>query len=359
MTTHIIDLTLEPSQTINLIISPGLQGPPGPSGPQGIPGPENGPPGPQGEQGEPGPQGIQGPQGEPGPQGVQGEPGEDSIVPGPEGPQGDPGSQGPSGEVGPQGVQGPPGEDSIVPGPEGPPGEQGIIGLTGLQGIQGLQGEDGPQGIQGPQGEPGPQGIQGPQGEVGPAGPAGSSGISVFHTGINVAKPDFAGSVSYAPPGRVYRGSGSNHTWPLANRAYYTWFVLNDSRTLDSMEIQVVTGLSLALARVGVVGCNNNWVVTSVLYDSGAVLNCATSGIKVVNPNVVLSAGKYFFVITCSHLITTRYMDLTTLANQSGDVQVPMDQFYRDGVPPANALTAVGPGGISPGPSCFISSRWT
>lgn len=80
---------------------PGESGPQGPQGPQGIQGlqGETGLQGPQGVQGDVGPQGAQGIQGDAGPQGVQG-------IQGGSGPQG---AQGIQGETGPQGAQGPQG----------------------------------------------------------------------------------------------------------------------------------------------------------------------------------------------------------------------------------------------------------
>ena len=144
-----------PSQTLNLTLPTGVQGPQGIQGLIGLTGTTGatGPIGPTGLTGATGSTGATGPIGLTGPIGPQGAPGNNGAT----GPQGIPG------QLGPQGLK-------------GDRGDIGPTGAAGSQGIPGLQGPAGAIGPIGPQGIPGIQGTIGLTGATGPQGPKGDYG---------------------------------------------------------------------------------------------------------------------------------------------------------------------------------------
>lgn len=192
------------------------------------------------------------------------------------------------------------------------------------------------------------------------AAAAGGGGSSTAYQPMNYGKPFYAGGW-YTPPGRQAWGSGTNAAWVLANRAEYTWFVLTEDKTLASIGVQVVAAVAGGTMRIGVLQCDSSWNVTAVAYDPGTTIDASTTGVKSHTPNVLLTAGRYFFMATASSTsITTRNLSLTTALQDENDVQSIMDNLRRDGISPASAITAVGPDAPSAGSTRnVVVSRWS
>lgn len=183
--------------------------------------------------------------------------------------------------------------------------------------------------------------------------------VGQTHTGLGHAKPYYSAGV-YTPPGRFAIASGSNLAWPLANRAFYSWFVLNETKTLDEIGVQVVAATAGGIIRVGVLRCDASWAITSVAYDPGTTLDASTTGVKTHSPALSLAPGKYWFIATgSSTALQVRYMSLSSTLQNGTDVQVAYDHHWRDGVNPSNVFAAVAPDGSASGSSNIVVSKWT
>lgn len=172
-------------------------------------------------------------------------------------------------------------------------GTQGAVGPQGTQGATGPQGAVGTNGTNGAQGDTGAQGPQGTQGSIGSQGVQGAQGAQGESFVAQSLKP----SIYYGPA----MGDPQQSTFvPVANRTYYTPFVVDETKTFDriAMRTQSPFYSGTGSFRLGIYNDSDN-APSTVNLDAGTVSTTAGNTLYEITISHTLTAGYYWLAFNC------------------------------------------------------------